>query len=89
MPVIVERHLLHVALEALKEKYSWDQNSEVLGPPAITFIATSNAVMHAGMKPVFVDVDSRTYNIDTKLIEEKITENTVAIIASAYIWATL
>ena len=63
---------LHVALEALKEKYSWDQNSEVL-VPAITFIAT------AGMKPVFVDVDSRTYNIDTKLIEEKITENTVAI----------
>lgn len=69
---------LHVALEALKEKYSWDQNSEVL-VPAITFIATSNAVMHAGMKPVFVDVDSRTYNIDTKLIEEKITENTVVI----------
>lgn len=69
---------LHVALEALKEKYSWYQNSEVL-VPAITFIATSNAVMHAGMKPVFVDVDSRTYNIDTKLIEEKITENTVAI----------
>lgn len=69
---------LHVALEALKEKYSWDQNSEVL-VPAITFIATSNAVMHAGMKPVFVDVDSRTYNIDIKLIEEKITENTVAI----------
>lgn len=69
---------LHVALEALKEKYSWNQNSEVL-VPAITFIATSNAVMHAGMKPVFVDVDSRTYNIDTKLIEEKITENTVAI----------
>lgn len=69
---------LHVTLEALKEKYSWDQNSEVL-VPAITFIATSNAVMHAGMKPVFVDVDSRTYNIDTKLIEEKITENTVAI----------
>lgn len=62
---------LHVALEALKEKYSWDQNSEVL-VPAITFIATSNAVMHAGMKPVFVDVDSRTYNIDTKLIEEKL-----------------
>lgn len=69
---------LHVALEALKEKYSWSENSEVL-VPAITFIATSNAVMHAGMKPVFVDVDSRTYNIDPNLIEEKITENTVAI----------
>ena len=69
---------LHVALEALKEKYSWSENSEVL-VPAITFIATSNAVMHAGMTPVFVDVNSRTYNIDPNLIEEKITENTVAI----------
>ena len=54
---------LHVALEALKEKYGWGSESEVL-VPAITFIATSNAVMHAGMKPVFVDVDRYTYNID-------------------------
>lgn len=69
---------LHVALEALKEKYGWGSESEVL-VPAITFIATSNAVMHAGMKPVFVDVDRYTYNIDPSKIEEKITTNTVAI----------
>ncbi len=69
---------LHVALEALKEKYSWSCGSEVL-VPAITFIATSNACLHAGFKPVFVDVDPVTYNINPSLIEEKITNKTVAI----------
>jgi perosamine synthetase len=69
---------LHVALEALKEKYEWAENSEVL-VPAITFIATSNACIHAGLKPVFVDVDPISYNLNPHLIEEKITKNTVAI----------
>lgn len=69
---------LHVALEALKEKYEWAEDSEVL-VPAITFIATSNSCIHAGLKPVFVDVDPVSYNIDPKLIEAKITKNTVAI----------
>lgn len=69
---------LHVALEALKEKYGWKENSEVL-VPAITFIATSNACMHAGLKPVFVDVDPLSYNINPALLEEKITPRTVAV----------
>lgn len=69
---------LHVALEALKEKYGWSENSEVL-VPAITFIATSNACIHAGLKPIFVDVDPISYNIDPQLIEAKITKHTVAI----------
>lgn len=69
---------LHVALEALKEKYNWQSDSEVI-VPAITFIATSNACLHAGLKPVFVDVDSKTYNINPNLIEAKITPKTVAI----------
>ncbi len=69
---------LHVALEALKEKYQWAENSEVL-VPAITFIATSNSCIHAGLQPVFVDVDEKTYNIDPREIENKITDKTVAI----------
>lgn len=69
---------LHAALEALKEKYGWRRNSEVL-VPAITFIATSNACIHAGLKPVFVDVDPVSYNINPDLIEAKITKKTVAI----------
>ena len=71
---------LHIALETLKEEYGWGESSEVL-VPAITFIATSNACMHAGLVPVFVDVDPNTYNIDPQSIEKHITSNTKAIIA--------
>jgi len=69
---------LHAALEALKELYEWRDGSEVI-VPAITFIATSNACIHANLIPVFVDVDPMSYNLDPKRIEEKITEKTVAI----------
>lgn len=69
---------LHIALEALKEKYSWPERAEVL-VPAITFIATSNACLYAGLQPVFVDVDPITYNMNPNLIESKITSKTVAI----------
>ena len=69
---------LHVGLEAMKEKFNWKPNSKVL-VPAITFIASSNACLHAGLEPVFVDVDARTYNIDPAQIEAKIDGDTVAI----------
>ena len=69
---------LHLALEALKETDGWDADTEVL-VPAITFIATSNAVMHAGMKPVFVDVDIHSYNMDPDQIERHITPKTKCI----------
>ncbi len=69
---------LHVGLEAMKEKFGWKPQSKVL-VPAITFIASSNACLHAGLGPVFVDVDAKTYNINPKLIEEKIDADTVAI----------
>ena len=69
---------LHVGLEALKEKFNWKTNSKVL-VPAVTFIASSNACLHAGLEPVFVDVDSKTYNIDPAQIESKIDGDTVAV----------
>lgn len=46
-----------------------------------TFFATAEAISYVGATPVFVDVDIDTYNIDTKLIEEKINSKTKAIIA--------
>lgn len=70
---------LHVALEILKETENWDENTEVL-VPAITFIATSNSCIHAGLKPIFVDVDKFTYNINPDEIEKHITSNTKCII---------
>ncbi len=47
--------------------------------PDFTFIASANAVVWAGGKPVFVDVEKGTFNIDPKKIEEKITKKTKAI----------
>lgn len=70
---------LHLALEALREADGWDDETEVL-VPAITFIATPNSVMHAGMKPVFVDVDPLTYNMDPDEVERRITPRTKCII---------
>ncbi len=45
-----------------------------------TFPATGHSVLYCGAKPVFVDVDLRTYNINPERIEGKITERTKAII---------
>lgn len=70
---------LHIALAALKERYGWADGDEVL-VPSVTFVATSNIVLHNNMVPVFVEVDSRTYNIDPNEIEAKITPRTKAII---------
>ena len=52
--------------------------SEVI-VPALSFIATSNAVRAAGLVPRFVDVKKETLNIDESKIEAAINENTVAI----------
>ena len=70
---------LQVSLQALKETYQWNDGDEVL-VPAITFIATSNIVLHINLKPVFVDVEPDYYCMDPNRIEEKITKKTKAII---------
>ncbi len=70
---------LHVALAALKARYGWNDGDEVI-VPAVTFVATANIVLHNNMVPVFVDVESETYNINPDKIEEKITKVTRAII---------
>src|SRR5260370_7395780 len=48
--------------------------------PSFTFIATANAVLYVGARPVFVDIDRRTYNIDPALVEAAITPRTKALI---------
>ena len=66
---------LFLALKAL----DIGQGDEVI-VPAISFIATSEAVTAVGAKVVFVDVNEDSYNIDVSRIEEKITQRTKAII---------
>lgn len=48
--------------------------------PALTWIATAEAVNNVGAEPVFVDIDQNNYTIDVEKIETKITEKTKAII---------
>ncbi|MCM8817443.1 MAG: DegT/DnrJ/EryC1/StrS family aminotransferase, partial [Candidatus Omnitrophica bacterium] len=70
---------LHISIAALKEVYKWSDQDEII-VPAVTFVATANVVLHNKLRPVFVDVDRRTYNINPALIEEKITDRTRAIL---------
>ena len=53
-------------------------NDEIITTP-FTFIATAETIAFLGAKPVFVDIDEKTYNIDPTKIEEKITNKTKAI----------
>ena len=55
------------------------KNKEVI-LPSLTFVATANAVIMNGGKPVFVDVDPYTLNIDTEKIENSITEKTKVLL---------
>lgn len=48
--------------------------------PGFTYIATAETVALLGAKPVYVDIDPRTYNLDPKLLEAAITSRTKAII---------
>ncbi|MCB9771395.1 MAG: DegT/DnrJ/EryC1/StrS family aminotransferase [Candidatus Omnitrophica bacterium] len=58
--------------------YGAQRGDEVI-IPALTFVATGNAVFQAGFKPVFVDVKRETLNIDVDQIEAVITPRTRAI----------
>ncbi|KPJ55317.1 transcriptional regulator [Parcubacteria bacterium DG_72] len=56
-----------------------DKGDEVITCP-FTFIATAEVIANLQAKPVFVDIDPKTFNIDVSKIEEKITKRTKAII---------
>ena len=66
---------LHAALLAL----NIDANDEVL-LPSFTFVATANAVIASGAKPVFVDINTKDYTIDLNDLKRKISKKSKAII---------
>src|SRR5262245_31076374 len=69
---------LQIALSALKEQRGWRDGDEVI-VPAVTFVATVNVVLQTGLKPVLVDVEPQTFNIDPRLIADAITSRTRCI----------
>jgi dTDP-4-amino-4,6-dideoxygalactose transaminase len=58
--------------------FQFQSGDEVI-VPSNTYIATILSIVHAGLKPVLVEADIRTYNVDAARIEEKITGRTKAI----------
>lgn len=66
---------LHVAMLA----HGIGEGDEVI-TSAFTFIASANSVLYAGARPVFVDIDPRTFNLDVNQIEAAITPRTKAIL---------
>ena len=67
---------LHIIIRSLGIK----KGDEVITSP-FSFIASSNCILFEGAKPVFVDIDPITRNIDPRKIEKRITKKTKAILA--------
>jgi dTDP-4-amino-4,6-dideoxygalactose transaminase len=66
---------LHIALRLL----NIGPGDEVITTP-FTFIATSWAISYVGARPVYVDIDDATFNLDPKLVERAITPRTKAVL---------
>ena len=67
---------LHMACQAAGVA----EGDEVITTP-ITFAASANCALYCGAKPVFADIDEKTYNIDPTEVARKVTERTKAVVA--------
>jgi dTDP-4-amino-4,6-dideoxygalactose transaminase len=66
---------LQIAIKAL------DLKGDILTTP-FSYVATTSSIVWEGCKPIFVDIDPKTFNINPNLIEASITPNTSAILAT-------
>ena len=67
------------ALVLASDILGFKEGTEVITSP-FTFFASASCIARAGAKPVFVDIDEETFNIDVNKIEEKITDKTKGIL---------
>jgi perosamine synthetase len=72
-----------VALASIYLALGIGPGDEVL-VPSLTFISSATSILHVGAKPIFVDVDDRTFNLDPEDVARKITSRTRAIVAVHY-----
>ncbi|MCX3067006.1 DegT/DnrJ/EryC1/StrS family aminotransferase [Cetobacterium somerae] len=68
----------HLALEIGLRALELPNGGEIITTP-FTFASTTHAIVNSGLKPVFCDIEMKTYNLDVEKIEGLITEKTVAI----------
>ncbi len=66
------------ALHLIVKSVGIGKGDEVL-VPSFTFAASVNAFLYEGARPVFLDIESRTYNLDPREIERKLTKHTRAL----------
>ena len=71
------------ALHAAVLAHSIKEGDEAI-VPSFTFIATANALLFAGAKPVFADIESKAFGLDPEDVKEKITDKVKAIIPVHY-----
>jgi perosamine synthetase len=69
---------IDVAVRAMKEVYNWQDDDEII-IPTFTIISCAQSLIYNKLKPVFIDCDPLTFNIDVNLIEQAITKKTKAI----------
>ena len=69
----------HLALENAIAALNLPKEGEVITTP-FTFASTTHAIVRNGLVPVFCDVKEDDYTINTKMMEELVTDNTVAIV---------
>ena len=70
---------LDVTFRAMKDLYKWEDNSEII-IPTFNIISAAQSCIYNNLKPVFVDAEIETWNIDTTKIEQLITPKTKAIV---------
>lgn len=68
---------LNLAVEILKEEYNWEDGDEIITTP-LTFVSTNHAILKAGLKAVFADIDD-TLCLDPESVKGRITDRTRAI----------
>lgn len=69
---------LHLAVELFKKKHGWADDDEVITTP-LTFVSSNHAILYAGMKPVFADIDQYLC-LDPQSVERRITSKTRAVL---------